>query len=228
LKATGRRIEFLKALSAIAAESGAPVHYGEVADRMGVSKWTAYDMMRQLMADNLVRASYSTSASAFRGRSQVLFEPTATGIDVLREAGTVATLSAKHWQEELASILSKVIAALESKTDLETALSDFEDASPLVHCVALLGFLIVEFKRRGLSLRTLEAIIGAGVEAGTTLFILIGILAGELLVKGAARVMHDMDAQIQKFSEEISRMGDNGRRLLAEFARTVVIKASAT
>ncbi len=59
------------------------MHYVQVAQRLSVSKWTAYDMMQRLVKDGFVRASYAVGTPGVRGRSQVLFEPTGSGLNLL-------------------------------------------------------------------------------------------------------------------------------------------------
>ena len=49
MKLTRRRYQFLEALARLVEEGGGPVHYGDVADSLDVSKWTAYDMMLSLI-----------------------------------------------------------------------------------------------------------------------------------------------------------------------------------
>ena len=220
---TARRLEFLRALSIISSENGGQVHYEAVAARLKVSKWTAYDMMRELMTDGLVRSSYSTASSGFRGRSQVLFEPTSAGLKLLHDTGTPDASSVDYgWRETALSILERAKAALKSGSDSRDLLVDLEDQSPLSFCAAMLAVLIVEFRRRGLSFVVLEALLEAGIEAGNLLSLLIGILTGELLVKGALRMVSDLDERLRRFAEEISKMGDCAKGLLADFARTVI------
>lgn len=218
-----RRLEFLEVLSDIVEETGEPVHYDRVGERLRVSKWTAYDMLQELMSDGLARASYSTSDSAFRGRSQVLFEPTAAGLALLNEMRRRdEPPSDDGSQETLASVLERARAAVESKSDLKGILSSLQDAPPLVFCASLLAVLIIEFKRRGLSLATVEAVLAGGIEIGAALPILIGIIAGELLVKGALKKVWNVDRQIERFMEEIQRMEEGTKSILAEFARGVM------
>lgn len=51
MKLSKRRFEFLETLVDLVNQKGAPVHYIDVSEKMNVSKWTAYDMMRQLAED---------------------------------------------------------------------------------------------------------------------------------------------------------------------------------
>lgn len=64
-------------------EAGGPVHYAELARRMNVSPWTAYDMLRRLAKGGQVEPSYAVSGNRLPGRSQVLFALTPAGLDLL-------------------------------------------------------------------------------------------------------------------------------------------------
>jgi len=79
-----RRREFLTALVELVEASGGPVHYSDVAREMKVSKWTAYDMMQELIAQNLAEIHYSVSPQGTPGRSQVLFAPTKAGLGIIK------------------------------------------------------------------------------------------------------------------------------------------------
>jgi len=83
VKLSKRRLEFLEALADLVNQKGSPVHYIDVSEKMNVSKWTAYDMMRELADDGLVEASYSLSPTGSPGRSQVLFSPTERGYSLV-------------------------------------------------------------------------------------------------------------------------------------------------
>jgi len=216
-------LEFLKALAALSSDNGGGVHYGAVADRLNVSKWTGYDMMQELIADGLVRSSYSTASSGFRGRSQVLFEPTPAGLRLLAESDSAdPPVADQTWRETMVSILDRAKAAAKSGSDPRDLLNHSDDKTPLAFCAGMLAFLIVEFRRRGLSLTVIEALLGAGIEAGSMLSLLIGLLTGELLVRGALKVISNPSQRITRFAEEVSKMGDQTKALLAEFVRSVI------
>lgn len=73
---TDRSKEFFAALRKLCDEQSGPVHYEAVARAVGVSKWTAYDMLRKLAADGLVRVEYILNReSRTPGRSMVVFCP---------------------------------------------------------------------------------------------------------------------------------------------------------
>ncbi|MBE3583886.1 MAG: hypothetical protein IMX01_07235 [Limnochordaceae bacterium] len=76
---TGRRMEFLVCLARLCQQSGQPVHYALVAQELGVSKFTAYDRLRELLSDGYLTQAYELPTAGRPGRSLVLFAPTLLG-----------------------------------------------------------------------------------------------------------------------------------------------------
>ncbi len=72
---TPRQEQFLEALAEICRHQEA-AHYTDVAQRLQVSKWTAYDMMQRLEAAGYVERLYEVDPST-GGRSRILFRPVA-------------------------------------------------------------------------------------------------------------------------------------------------------
>jgi hypothetical protein len=87
---TARRRQCLAALDAAVAAAGGPVHYSAVAGPLGISAWTAYDLLRELEREALVATSYAHRAGVAVGRTQVGFSPTAAGRAALGEPNTPA------------------------------------------------------------------------------------------------------------------------------------------
>ena len=76
MKLTPRQRTFLEKLRDLYRERRGPVHYSAVAERLGVSKFSAYDMLRVLEKKGVAGSEYllSTERSG-PGRSQVVFFP---------------------------------------------------------------------------------------------------------------------------------------------------------
>jgi DNA-binding Lrp family transcriptional regulator len=76
LTLTERRREFLTAIQENYAATGEPLHYEDIARLLGVSKWTAYDMVRELAKLGLVSIEYTTNQSERQvGRSRLAIRP---------------------------------------------------------------------------------------------------------------------------------------------------------
>jgi len=76
MELTSRQIEFVEKLIDLYAEVEDNIHYSKVAERLGVSRSTAYEMLRLLERKGFARAHYYLDESGGPGRSTVLFSPT--------------------------------------------------------------------------------------------------------------------------------------------------------
>ena len=79
VKLTGRQRQYLEETISLQAEnSGESIHYSALANRLGVSTISAYNMLRVLEQKGCLRSCYELSGLGI-GRSSVLFEVTSTG-----------------------------------------------------------------------------------------------------------------------------------------------------
>ncbi len=77
MKLTRRQEAFMRKLLDVYREAQEPVHYSVLAGRLGVSPFTAYDMLRLLEEKGLVSSDYSRGTrKSGPGRSEVFFLPT--------------------------------------------------------------------------------------------------------------------------------------------------------
>jgi len=92
---TGRQREFLRNLLSLYRQAKAPVHYSDVAERLGVAKGTAYEMLRLLEARGLAKSEYTRQgAKGGPGRSLVVFRPT------LHAARSILRLANGRWKDD--------------------------------------------------------------------------------------------------------------------------------
>jgi hypothetical protein len=79
MKLTRRQEEFIKKLLELSNEMDGPIHYSVLAERLGVSPFTAYDMLRLLEEKKLVTSEYHlASDKSGPGRAERVFYPTET------------------------------------------------------------------------------------------------------------------------------------------------------
>jgi len=77
MKLTGRQRSFLSTFLDLYREAQEPLHYTTVAQRLGVSKITSYDMLRLLEERGLVQSEYVLRGKGQgAGRSSIVFHPT--------------------------------------------------------------------------------------------------------------------------------------------------------
>ena len=77
MKLTRRQEQFVRSLLDLYGELQEPFHYSELAERLGVSRFTAYDMLRVLEEKGIVASHYQLDEErSGPGRSVVMYEPT--------------------------------------------------------------------------------------------------------------------------------------------------------
>ena len=112
---TARQRDFLNKLIDIYRQENKPVHYIDLAAELGISKWTAYDMMTVLERKGIVTREYAVGQSGSGGgRSQVLFRPTNRGRALLEDM-TGNQLDEQEWLETK----DRILAALEQAPEGE-------------------------------------------------------------------------------------------------------------
>jgi hypothetical protein len=88
MKLTRRQEAFIRKLLDVYREAQEPVHYSRLAERLGVSRFTAYDMLRLLEEKGFVSSDYQLSAhKSGPGRSEVVFLPTQLAHKLIAELG---------------------------------------------------------------------------------------------------------------------------------------------
>jgi len=83
MRITRRRMDFLQKIKELYEATGLPVHYARVAELLGVSKWSAYEMLKKLEKEGLLASQYEVNQrERFPGRAMVLFAPTRLAADL--------------------------------------------------------------------------------------------------------------------------------------------------
>lgn len=107
MKLTRRQEEFVLNLLDLYRELQEPVHYSELAKRVGVSRFTAYDMLRLLEEKGLVEASYHLAEDkSGPGRAEVVYKPTARArLKMMELAGKVGV---ENWEQAKKRVLERL------------------------------------------------------------------------------------------------------------------------
>lgn len=104
---TRRQETFIHRLLDLYRELNVPIHYSVLAERVGVSPFTAYDMLRLLEEKGLVISEYRVdSDKPVVGRSEVVFRPTERARQVFVELAGEADKG--NWEEVKAQILENI------------------------------------------------------------------------------------------------------------------------
>jgi len=229
MELTLRQKAFLDKLIDLYHEAHHPIHYSVLAEKLGVSRFSAYDMLRLLETKGLVRSEYVLEEhKGGPGRSAVFFYPLARAREVLsRLVGTPAE------QREWAATQERILADLRQAErgegrlleDLLAAIP--KTISPLAYSAQVLGALFyaarnwVEELDKGLSALLSPEEMSA---PGSGLDLLAGFALGlSLATEGVSR---EISAKLVEYSRTcqsyIQSMDAERRRLLAEFIQEIV------
>jgi len=216
---TRRRREFLKKLQELCADNGGrPVHYVDVAAGLGVSKWTAYDMLQELVKDGYASVTYSVPREeGAAGRSQILFCLTKEGRTVLESAPP----QREEWQVLRRRLLERIDSERRKGAVGLPALLDEISASnlPFEFCGGLLLSLVLYLESMALpEIEAARAVLAlsSGVRAGALIF--VG-LAARVLLGNSDAVSERLKALLCRFHVFFEQMDEPGQHALSGFLR---------
>ncbi len=106
---THRQETFIIRLLDLCREFKGPIHYSTLAESVGVSPFTAYDMLRLLEEKGFVTSEYRNEAGKSTvGRSKIVFRPTQLTYDRFAELANGADLN--DWDNIKSQIMKRILA----------------------------------------------------------------------------------------------------------------------
>jgi DNA-binding MarR family transcriptional regulator len=221
LKLTPRQQAFLDKLFELYRELKQPVHYSIIADKLGVNKFSAYDMLKVLEEKGVAASDYVLSDDQTGpGRSQVVFYPTHKAAQFLTQLRDEMRYSS-DWQNVKESILRRLEEARQSNPVDATreALSHLPDAkTPLNYCAEMISVLILNITR--LRDRNLMPALDALSTSGQ---VGLGTLAGLSLASALTDDTDDTSltekllTHTKRFQSQLAEMSDESISKLSSF-----------
>ena len=149
MKITRRQETFIYNLLDLYRELDGPIHYSVLAERVGVSPFTAYDMLRLLEEKGLAASEYRVdSDKPVPGRSEVFFWPTEQAHNLWKVlAGETDT---GDWETVKSRVLNRIRdGELQDRELAEQMLARVppEGSSILRYCVEIITILALRLKR---------------------------------------------------------------------------------
>lgn len=149
MKLTRRQETFVYKLLDLYRELDGPIHYSTLAERIGVSPFTAYDMLRLLEEKGLVTSNYRLgSDKPVRGRSRVFFAPTERAHRLWMQL--IGERDLADWEKVKEQVLEKVLneeVVDRELTEQMLARVPIEGPPILRYCVEIITILILRLDR---------------------------------------------------------------------------------
>ena len=228
MKLTGRQKEFLSQFLDLYREADEPLHYARVAERLGVGRITAYDMLRLLEEKGLVTSEYVLPPSRSAGRSSIVFRPTPAADALLAElAGD--DWERAEWQEVKERILEalragkgghyeELLDGIFSRLD-EQRSPLFAAAEMVTAFVLALDQLTREAEVSGLS----EHMRDLGFPGEMGLDALAGLTVGLSLVERTNRhLTTQLVGRVRQYQTNLVRLSAENRTRLSDFSHEVL------
>lgn len=232
-KLTARQRVFLDKLLELYQEHRGPVHYSAVAERLGVNRFSAYDMLKVLEEKGFASSSYAlrsaTQAAATGhpgpGRSIVVFTPTSLATAMLGHGAEDARLG-EDWQRVRERVLAKLRQAREASP--REALSDLlarlpEANAPLTFCTEMIGALLLNMQRvraKAGGLSPFRALAALRTDEAAELETLAGLSVGVALAAedeaGPSLTQRLLD-HARRYQANLPRLSEEARIALVQF-----------
>ena len=228
-KLTYRQQQFMSQFLDLYQEMHQSLHYGAIAERLGVGRVTAYEMLRLLEERGLVAAEYQADPNQQGpGRPVVLFYPTQEAGRVMKGlAGNTANL--EDWQIVKEEILKKLRAG--QAGGYEDLISDLlaripERRSSLIFVTELVTTVILSLVtiQDSPEVRSILAQLRRiGLPEGISLSVFSGISMFLSALERANRHSTSLIlSQINHYEEALAQLNEESRKQLGEYTREVL------
>lgn len=227
MKLTGRQRAFLSEFLDIYWEFGqTPLRYAQVAERLGISEITAYDMLRVLEKRGLVTSEYVVPGKrGAPGRSTIVFSPTPEAHALLDElSGDLDDI--EDWEARKTHILQKLATRQEGDYEdlLDEVLARLPDSEkPLLFVTEMITavLLALQLTQKDLATsRVAEWFQAAGFPGELGLSALAGLaVALSVTEQTNRRLVTVLLAQAKRYPGMLAQLRGSRRESLHQFIR---------
>jgi len=229
MKLTGRQRAFLSTFLDLYREAREPLHYTTIAQRLGVSKITAYDMLRLLEERGLVQSEYVLRGKGQgAGRSSILFRPTPQA-DVLFAQLAGRAVGKDEWEAVKTRILETLRAG--KSTDYEGLLEEIlarlpQRESPMLYAAEMITAVILsmhQLREDASAAGLFDRLRALGLPGEIGLRALAGLTLGLSFAERInRRLIGLLLSHTARYQEIISRLSAENLQRLSSFAGEVM------
>jgi len=224
-KLTARQKVFCEALLELYGKLRGPVHYSELAERLGVNRFSAYDMLKVLEKKGFAASSYALEAGhSGPGRPMVVFAPTS-------QAASLCAAPQDLEIEEWHSLRERALARLRQArgANVREALSDLlarlpeTGGAPLTYCTEMTAALLLNMQRaraRAAGLSPFRALAALRSGGATGLEALAGLSVGATLAaedETSTSLTQRLLDHARRYQANLERLSEEARALLVQF-----------
>lgn len=230
IKLTPRQRAFLDKLLDLYREHQGPVHYSLVAEKLGVNRFSAYDMLKLLEKKGMARSDYVLEAAhAGPGRSMVVFYPTQQAANLLSQlTGDI------HINEEWRQFKERILQRLQEtkSANYREMLNDLlakipERTSPLIYCTEMITALLLNLSRakeKASGMNPFRALSSLGSTGEAGLGVLAGLSLGSTLAeKGDASLRDKLLSYTRHYHACLLNLSEEAKAGLSDFLQEALL-----
>lgn len=218
---TRRRKEFLHKIKKIYENTGTPVHYITVAEALGVSKWTAYDILKELEKEGYLRSEYSVSREErYSGRSVLLFLPAPKAGELfLKEKEEIDHMEEWHAAREKLLEIFENVKNRGSKKIIDDLLKEMPDIeAPIIISAYTIALLIVYIQNLGTkSVKIMKNLLQLAPKPDLILSLFAGTVLGATVKNVQDAINGRLTDEVGRLQKYISEFSANENKLLVKF-----------
>lgn len=228
---TNRRLDFMKMIKQLYEATGLPVHYARVAEALGVSKWSAYEMLKNLEKEGFLARQYEVNqVEKNPGRAMVMFLPTNKLEQALSEKKHDSKPTSREWQQEKERLLLLFdeVKKGNGKNLLEQIANELPGLeTPLFSCACYIALVVSQLQSLSEnSLRLMKNLAAEARKGPVGLAIFIGTAIGSLLKSTApVSVIGQLADYLSEFQKNLVALTKSEQVLLMDFLETALVQA---
>lgn len=196
-----------------------------LAKAVGVSKWTAYDILKEIEKSGYVTRSYASNLKE-TGRSQVVFAPTEKATALFKKNRIPAEVN-ENWEEIVRIILEKINRM--KHFSLQEIVCEMlkevpKKKSNLEFCGSILGFMMVYLKKVG---GKTEAIMKPFLDKASnhhaTIQIFVSTILGTVIQTVNEELSNEIIEHAGEYASRINRLTSEEQALLSHFLQKTIV-----
>jgi len=215
MKLTPRQRAFLEALRDLYEKKRQPIHYSAIAERLGVNKFSAYDMLRMLERKGFAASEYILAAGKRGpGRTMIVFRPTLKAPQLAKE------------KEEWLQVRDRMLERLREATDYRELMKELlakipQCKSPLIYCMEMITALLLNLnaiREKAGEMNPFKTLLALGPSGELGLGTLAGLSLGSSLAgKVDPPIAEKLLSYMKEYQAHLRELSEEGKKNLSDF-----------
>jgi hypothetical protein len=230
IKLTPRQRTFLDKLFDLYHEHQGPVHYSIVAEKLGVNKFSAYDMLKLLEKKGMARSDYVLAAEhTGPGRSMIVFYPTQQAASLLSQFTGDISIN-EEWQQVKERILQRLreTKSANYRELLYEILAGIpERKAPLIYCTEVITALLLNLNRvkeKASGMNPFKALSSLGSTGEAGLGTLAGLSLGSTLTEKTDTSLRDkLLSYTKRYHTHLLNLSEEAKTSLSDFLQEALV-----